>query len=286
MIKKALLVAGVVFALYTIFIHRVKPHWRLAQPRENQKNQFKAEQYLYTPRREPTVVVGSSLAAYLDAMPGTYNLSFSGMSPLDGLALVTTQQHPLRTVLVEMNFIDRAEDPDFTDPLTNPILMPAKRALLPLRAGKQPLAVVSEQLQLILSHWSYRFTTPTVGPASEQLPFLDQMIIKQRNRYAQRPAPALLARQLSKLRQAVTLLAQRDVQVIFYEMPVDYRLCDLPRVQAIRGAFRRYFPPATYAYVYVPTCAGYVTTDGLHLDGPSATRYTNFLQNQIARLRR
>lgn len=284
MVKKALLVAGVTFVLYTLFIHRIKPHWNISQPRGHQKNQLKAEKYLYNSQHESGVLVGSSLAAHLDTMPGTYNLSLSGMSPLDGLALVIKQKHLPRMVLVEMNFIDREEDPDFTALLTNPVLMPAKRLLLSLRANKQPLAVVDEQLQVVLAQLSYRFTAPADGsPRSEQISFLDQMMVKQRKRYAQPPVATLLQRQLDKLRQIVTLLEQRNVQVIFYEMPVDQRLCHTPRVKAIRRAFQQHFPPSVYFYVYPPTCAGYHTTDGLHLDGPSATRYTNFLQHQLAR---
>lgn len=282
--KKALLVAGVVFVLYTIFIHCIKPHWSISQHRGRQKNQIKAEKYLYNGQHEPAVVVGSSLAAHLDKIPGTYNLSLSGMSPLDGLALVISQKHPLRMVLVEMNFIDRKEDLDFTNHITNPVLMPAKRFLLPLRADKQPLAVVDEQFQLVLGQLSYRFAGPADGSPSEQISFFDQMIVKQRKRYAQPPVATLLQQQLDKLHQMVTLLEQRNVRVIFYEMPVDQRLCNTPRAKAIRGAFQRRFPPSAYSYVYPPTCAGYHTTDGLHLDGPSATKYTQYLQQQIARL--
>lgn len=291
MVAKALIVAGLVFALYAGFIARLKPYWSISQHKEQQDNQIKAEKYIYDYQQKHGLVVGSSLSARLGNMPGIYNLAMNGLSPLDGLAIVSKQKSPPHTVLIEMNFIDREEDTNFTGLVNNPVLKPAKGLFMSMRADKQPLSVAVEQLQLILDRLPSPFATSlstTSGgstPAKQQARY-NELLNKQLERYAQPPAPALFDQQFDKLKQAVSELQRHGTRVVFFEMPVDCRLDNLPRAQAIRLAFRQHFPPTRYSYVALPPCSAFQTSDGLHLDAQSITEYIRFLQDQIAQLAR
>ncbi|SMB96835.1 hypothetical protein SAMN00120144_2935 [Hymenobacter roseosalivarius DSM 11622] len=291
MVVKALMVMGVIFALYAVFIAQVKPYWSISHHKEQQDNQIKAEKYLYDYRQEHGVVVGSSLSSHLGNLPGIYNLALDGLSSLDGLAIVMKQKSPPRTVLIEINFIDREENTSFTGLVNNPVLKPAKRLFMSMRADKQPLSVVVEQLQMTLDRLRAPFiipdpAVPGSATSAQQASRYTELLTKQLERYAQAPAPGVFEQQLGKLRQAVSLLEQQGARVVFFEMPVDCRLDDSPRAKAVRVAFRQYFPQATYSYVPRPACAAYQTADGIHLDAQSVTKYSYFLQEQLAKHKR
>ena len=293
MVAKALIVAGLVFALYAGFIARVKPYWSISQHKEQQDNQIKAEKYIYDYQQKHGVIVGSSLSSRLGNLPGTYNLAMDGLSSFDGLAIVLKQKSPPHTVLIEMNFVDREEDTNFTGIVNNPVLKPAKAVFLSMRADKQPLSVAVEQVQLLLDRVPSPFTTAGAAPAAgaaapeHQTPArYNELLAKQLKRYAQPPPPELLNQQFSKLKHIVHELQQRGVRVVFFEMPVDCRLTKLPRAQAIRGAFRQHFPPSTYSYVAPPQCSAFQTLDGLHLNTQSAKEYVRLLQAHTAQLGR
>lgn len=282
MVRKSLLVTGLVFAIYAVFIGRIRPHWSVSQ-HQWQDNQIKAEKYLYDPQSTHSVLVGSSLAARLDSLPDVYNLAFGGQSLFDGLALVTRQAHSPRTVYIEMNVVNRVEDVNFTQALTNPVLGRAKQSVLALRADKQPLAVLGEHLQMYLQGLRMRFASPAAAaaPAGSVNPLFDTMLKNQVHDYAQLPAPELMQSQFSKLRTAVAALEQRGVRVVFFEMPMDAHLCDAPKSVAIQAAFRRNFPASRFGYLPRPKCSDYQTTDGVHLNKESADRYTAVLSKQL-----
>lgn len=277
MVRKALLVAAGLFTLYAIFISRVRPYWSVSQ-HQWQDNQIKGEKFIYGSQRAQRVLVGSSLACRLDSLPGVYNLALGGKSLLDGLAIVTQQHRRLRTVYVEMNFVDREEDENFTQAMNNPVLVASKRLVMALRADKQPLGVVGQHVQMLLEPLLFRLYSPA---AVSRAGLAGQLLGDEMQKYSQPPAPALMQKQFSKLQADVAVLERRGVQVVFFEMPLDVHLCDSPRAIAIRTAFKSYFPEHTYRYVGVPDCGKYQTTDGVHLNAASATEYTSYLQAQI-----
>jgi hypothetical protein len=281
MVRKALMVAGVVFVLYTIFISQIKPHWSIVQ-HYWQLNEIKAEGYLYNTQQVHTVIVGSSLSSRLMLnQPGVYNLSLGGLSALDGLAIVTKHPSSLRTVLVEINIIDREADNNFIADLTNPMLVPAKRTLPSLRSDKQPLAVLSQQLEMRLEPIFHQPASPEPLIIDTKETLYDKLWQERANDYAIAPTTALLKQQLDRLKRETTSLKRQGIQVVFYETPVDRRLCNYPKARAIRLAFKRYFPPANYHYVATADCAAYQTRDGVHLTLESAIKYTQFLQKQL-----
>jgi len=73
-------------------------------------NYIKAQSYIYDHANAALVIVGSSLSNRLhgDLLPSkAFNLSFDGLSALDGIKIVLeTNMHP-RTIFVEMNVLDR-----------------------------------------------------------------------------------------------------------------------------------------------------------------------------------
>lgn len=270
-----------IFALYSVFIAKVKPHWSIIL-HYWQLNQIKAEQYLYDAQQVHSVVVGSSLSSRLMLnQPGVYNLALARMSALDGLAIVTKHPAALRTVLIETNMIDREADTDFIESLTNPILVPAKRIFLSLRCDKQPLAVLTQQLEMRLEPLFYQPASPEPPSTDSKETVYTKLWQERAKDYAIAPTTALLKQQLDQLKKEISSLERKGIQVVFYETPIDYRLCSYPKAQAIRLALRRYFPPATYHYVTVADCATYQTRDGVHLTTESALDYTRFLQKQL-----
>lgn len=64
-------------------------------------------------------------------------------------------------------------------------------------------------------------------------------------------------------------------------MPVNENLRDSPRLRIIREYFRSFFPPTEYQYIARPDSDQYLTTDGEHLEGAEALRYTEYFKLEI-----
>ncbi|MFD1466648.1 hypothetical protein ACFQ48_00315 [Hymenobacter caeli] len=280
MVKKSLLAAAVLFGLYAFFIGHFRPQLSVSR-QQWQDNQIRAEKYLYDNPGARRVLVGSSLSARLDPLPGVYNLALSGQSVLDGLAIVSAAGRPLETVYVEMNVLDRGEDHNFIQGLRNPILDRGRRMFLALRADKQPLSILAEKTQTALTPLVERLTP--AAPAGAANPggtaLFAKMLDNQQRLYA--AVPPELPANFAALRGYVQALRARGTRVVFYEMPVQAPLCRTAKADAIRAQFARQFPPAAYRYVALPACGDYQTMDGVHLNSESAARYTRYLQAHL-----
>ena len=70
------------------------------------------------------------------------------------------------------------------------------------------------------------------------------------------------------------------MNVVFFEMPVNNQLANMPQAKIIRASFYTYFPASKYRYIQ-PDFFQYKTIDGLHLDPEEAYRYTLYLKSMM-----
>jgi hypothetical protein len=280
MAKKAVLTALALLIIHAIFIWQTsisggQYSW--------QNNAMKAQQYIYDDKTPPNVIIGSSLANRLnmDNLANMYNLSFAGLGIFDGLAILRTKRALPKNVFVEMNIPQREENKKFTSYINSPILSPLKRYIPSLRDGHQPVSVFETTLiNSLKKNQSDPKANESHGEGVHDDVF-DKLLAIEVINYSEIPDKDLFKERFDELQRDVSALEKRGVNVIFFEMPVNAKICNLPRPRTIRSYFHKYFPATTYSYIPMPDCGDYKTTDGAHLTDEEAVRYTNYLKLKI-----
>jgi hypothetical protein len=279
MIKKALIAALVFLLLHAVFFRGAR-HPEYAAQNQWQANIIKAQTLLYH-EGDPiqNVIVGSSLSFRLvnSNLPGFYNLSFGGLSIHDGLNTLTHAGTLPKYVYVEMNVPLRGEAAGFASALYSPILYNCRRVFPSLRDENQPAGILRRILNQI------KFSRPSNAADNVLDPaFFETIMARQIQQFSETPADDLLATRFESIQRRVNELESKGVQVVFFEMPVNARLCNLPKPRIIRETFFRYFPRTKYKYIALPDCSEYRTADGAHLLPNEALKYTEYFKSQIS----
>ncbi|MBD2755826.1 hypothetical protein [Spirosoma validum] len=282
MIAKALFLFFVLVSLYCISIQVVQPSLRISL-NQWQTNLVKAQNFLYTADSCRNVVVGSSLSARLD-IPELCNLSFVGLSAFDGMRMLQSTDYKLDTIYIETNILLRSEDEVFTAQLTNPFLFQAKKHILALREGKQPLAILIKESYEGLQKLKRGNKKTVTAPAAVDPALFDKLLANQVLLYSTPPTNQALNNSMVRLHAFVKEFEERGAQVVFFEMPVHKKLCNLPVSISLREYMHKTFPPNRYNYIVQPDCGAYHTTDGVHLSEQEALHYLAYFQRHCSRL--
>jgi hypothetical protein len=294
MIRQSVLCGFLLLIAYSIVL-KVMPDLS-ATPDQWQANITKAEEYIYSDNTTKNAIIGSSLSERLvmDRLPEFENLSLSGLSILDGLELLRHKARLPSYVYIETNVLLREKNDDFSATLFAPIPFVLRKHVIAFRADKQPLALIGQSLgervkalgekvkyevEALAGRKSSRSGNVAAGAGLD-----DEMLNVQVKDYSERPDPQLLREQLKLLSDDVTYLRSRRVQVVFFEMPVNPKLTELPKAQAIRNGCYAAFPRDRYQYIDMPESAGYMTTDGIHLNRREAVEYTRYFLEQTKKV--
>lgn len=278
MIRKSLLTAFILLVLYWAFI--LINADRITRTGQNQyaRNLVSAEEYLYeNGQKAHTLILGSSMSSRLvmDSLPkGFYNLSMSGLSVHDGLQLLEKAKQKPRVVMIEMNIVLREANQSFDEDVLHPILYHVREYIPLIRKKYQPLGVLKALYRdrMSVSQDYALFTLPKEVYESEVKRLINEFSSAEQ-------IPKIKPRFLA-LKQAVQRLRASGVQVIFFEMPFHQAATQLKIPRLIRSNFSLLFPSREYTYVNRPSEV-YQTTDGVHLAGVEARRYTCYLRNEL-----
>lgn len=285
MIRKSLLTAVILLLLHALFVYLYPVS---SEQYALQRNTVKAQHFIYGDAHD-NIIIGSSLSNRLvmDSLQGISNLSFSGLGIFDGLRILNNSNVAPRIVFIETNIMSRSESEHFTSYVNSPILSPVKRAIPSLRDEFQPIGMLGELIIRTLKKEKTNNNdldqTATTGQPGDDT-FFNKMLALQAEDYSKVPDTTMLRTRFEQLALEVERLEARGAQVVFFEMPVNETLCDLPEPQTIRAFYRKYFPESKYAYIRVPHCSGYKTTDGAHLAEDEAARYTMFFKTHAEAL--
>jgi hypothetical protein len=285
MIKKTILVFIILFALYSGIV-LLNPRMGATQ-HQWQENVVKGEKYIYnTSDSIHSVILGSSLASriIMDSLPGFYNLAFAGQGILDGLEILKNSNKYPQHIFIETNSILGEKDKGFISTLFSPLSYYPKKYCPSLRNDKHPLALLFPLVQQMLHKKvdSKEYETKSVSTDPKEQAQAAAMFSKvlqiEIDFYAQQPDSVYLGKQFAQLKDLLDGLKNKDVHIIFFEMPLNPKLVELPMATGIRKWFYDLFPENEYSYIKVPDCSGYVTTDGLHLNEKEAVVYTAYFK--------
>jgi len=280
MIKKAIITAIIFLVLHAIIV--------LVNPVSNvqytlQENTVKAQTFIYDENAQ-NVIVGSSLSNRLimDSLPEFYNLSFAGLSVFDGLYLMSFHEKKPKNIFIEMNVIQRVEDENFLTYVNSPILGPLKKQVPSLRDGYQPVGILGENLIRSIkgeSNQNDLQQNKAEGGQTDNSVF-NRLLDHEIKQYSETLDKEFMTERFEQLKTALDKLKANGINILFFEMPVNAKLCDLPRPRIIREFFLTYFPANEYQYITIPDCHDYKTTDGVHLAGEEALKYTKYFKDQ------
>jgi hypothetical protein len=282
MIKQSLMAAGVFLALDAAFVH-LGPSGRPMAQHQWQDNLIKAERFVYgTGDEKEDVLVGTSLSGRLvmEKLPDIFNLGLGGLGILDGLDVLLQSQRRPRIVYIEMNMVLRERHAEFIASLNQPVLFHLRKWFPSMRDENQPVAMMMKTLR----GSGMRFGSQAeVQEAHGEESIFTKMLAIHMADYVKIPRRALLDEQFNQLKTDVRALEKRSAAVVFFEMPVNEQLSELPRMRKIREYFHNYFPPKDYKYIARPDSGQYLTTDGEHLGHLEALRYTEYFKSMIAK---
>lgn len=299
MIRKTLLLSLGLIIIF-IFVTNKFITQSLVSQDQWQENSIKAQGYLYlTNDSGKSIILGSSLANRLvmDSLPGFTNLAFGGLSIFDGLDILMHKNELPRSVYIEINLVLRPEAKDFSGSLFNPILYVLREEVPALRDGNQPVARVGSLLLSSLKKLTERLSVSFNLIKSDQHnlrvmksevngdesdndngTFFSKLLQMQIKAYSLKPDSVSLVLALNNLDAYVRRLEEKNVRVVFFEMPVNPALCGLPLAVGIRTAFYNKFPRKIYNYMPGTNCSGYLTKDGIHLNNKDAMKFTRYFR--------
>jgi hypothetical protein len=295
MIKKTIFVFLVIFVLYSLFI-ALKPKLGSSQ-HQWQDNIIKAQKFAYDDTDTiENVIIGTSLSCRLimDSLPSFYNLSFSGQSIFDGLKIIKNKNVFPKNVFIETNLIMRGESLDFTNSLFSPISYFLNKNFIALRADKQPIGIFIRYFTAFKSILNNKFliskkentklenkeNVVEVKQDIQKDELFKKMLDLQIIEYSKCPDTLELKKKLVLLSEYVNMLKDNNVNVYFFEIPINSNLMELPKAKIIRNEINLKFPSSMVNYIQIDSSL-YETTDGVHLGNIEALKYTTFFKNRI-----
>ncbi len=293
MIKKSIIVFVAVFALYNLLLHWLSPETFIPQ-NIKQDNVIKVQEYIYSDLPKEKVILGSSLAAKLDkdmlAKSGFFNLAFRGQSVYDGLKIINKSNVTPKIVFIEINVLTRHPSITLEDVWFEPAVVQVKKALPALKERNQPVNNLLLAIQIFLKSLREENNSVTIAEDEEkinkpkesqsQIAFENSYINKRIAEYQNLPNDSSMKILIASLKQDILNLESKGVKIVFFEMPMHPKICESPRLNAIREIIRLNFPREKYAYYPPVDCQAYKTRDGIHLTSESVPLYTKFFISQ------
>ncbi len=297
MIKKYILITVSLFLLYNLFVY-LAPLPTLPQ-NQWQQNVIRAQEYIYDPKADQIVIVGSSMAARLDGdlLPkNCYNLSFGGQSVQDGLEIIRKSHARPRAILIEANILTAPVNKPFIDGLFTPVLYSLRKVFPALRERNQPVCIVAGCFQRTIQLASSMARYFSLLPGIQVAPHKPAEILDEDQRKVRAELIAYAVEENNRTPEKTFLLAQRNIliqyrqflkttgiPVLLFEMPVDPRLRSTANYSIIRELTHDIFDPRQYTYLERIDNHPFNTTDGVHLDRSSATAFTAFFAEEISK---
>jgi hypothetical protein len=274
MIKKALIIGLILSLIYSFFIAKFSLTWNTAQY-DLQENIIKSQSYTLDDKNYESVIVGSSLSARLDLtnIQSIYNLSMAGGSLFDGLNIIQQKKQLPQKVYIEINVAERPENEMLIESIKNPVSSVIKKNVPITREEYQPVGV-------LISYIFYRLEGKNAVHKKDDA-VLQKLVQEEIVQNQKNMDSIAINKNFKNLKMAIQKLEKQGVKIIFFEIPVNEKVCGLAKPSQIRNAFFANFPVSKYKYILQPNCTGYQTTDGKHLAPEEVQKYMKYFTSNI-----
>ena len=300
-----IIISAVCFLLaYVVFGLFLNPKYNCSLSQWDD-NLIKAEEFIYGELDGGQVMLGSSLTSRLSNVVikngSVKNLGFGGQGVFDGIEILKSNKKTMpKVILIEMNVVDRPKDDNFQSSLFG-VFYQMKKIIPAFRTNKKPLAVMSQLLNVplgqlvlyssvVLRKLKYCLSSEKSNLGEVNIGTLGQVgfaLALQQKEYNNEINQDHLNEVFLKLSLDIDLLKNAGSKIVFYEMPINYKLTNSKKCNQIRNNFYRFFPRLKFDYIDLPssTYHQFKTTDGVHLDPEEANIYQNYLNRKLAELK-
>ena len=278
MIKKSLLFLVVLLLIYSVYIAQKPINYGVSQ-HQWQDNVIKAQNLIFSKDTVSSIIVGSSLSTRLssDSITYTYNLSFGGLSLFDGLSLIKHHHIKPKYIFIETNLLMRKADQTFLKGLNNQFLYYLRKENISLRENKQPLAILSSHISIILGNILPQKNTTI--KAEDKKVALNKLLEIHKKNYAIAVEDQAINNQIAELKKIITELEKNDIQFIFFEMPTHKIIESSYLAKKVRINILNAF--SNYPFIPILPNLKLRTTDGLHLRPDDARLYSSLLNKEF-----
>jgi len=272
MIRKSIY-SFIVLVLLHAFLVFLYPNLGMAT-NQWQDNMVKAQTFFYAERAD-TAMVGSSLSARIlkDSVPCVNSVSFGGCSVEDGLKIILAKKEKPKCILVETNYFLRGGNPNLVNRVTKGLIPQIKKFFPSLREKNEPICLVSGFAIHAMG------VNPQAAATFVDMDFLHRSVIA-RIKSDSLASKSLISRRLQSILPLFRQLRQQGSLFIFFEMPVNGQLTNLPSNCQTRKVVLSLFPKSVYAYMPTDTTS-YTTTDGEHLSYEDQQHYSHFFKEAL-----
>ena len=278
MIRKTLISTGLLLVMYSAFILIYQTQIKRTAQTVEQRNVVTAEEFLYEDGEQAdTIIAGSSMSKRLivDSLSGKYyNLALEGMSPVDGLRLISRMKRAPRLLLVETNTLDKLPDEGFINKIEKPVLSWIRKYVPFTRVKYQPIGVLKSLVR------DTYVPTPVAEPVDT---VLITKLVQERLGILNDISPQAdnaLKNAIENAETYIRALRSKGTRIVFFEIPMDPRLQNTAYYCRIRELIKLRFPASDYEFVDFPVDS-YQTTDGVHLPRQESLRYTKHLHKHL-----
>jgi hypothetical protein len=293
MILKSLLTAFCIFVLW--FFYTLKFPFSISQ-HQWQDNIINAEKFIFDEYKQQNIIIGSSLSSRIKtkSLPNFYNLSFSGQSIYDGLNILNNTKKLPKKIFIETNVLYKDENLDFKSMISSSFMNSIKQNIPLFRNDKQPIALINKKLINPLVNKSFEkiiynvldkgYLKEIQISTNKTITSFDKLLKVQINIYNRKVDSIKMDNKFNLLSQQLNLLEDRGVQIIFFEIPVNPNLVNLPLAKYLREKVIKQFPNS-YFIKLPPDIIKYETSDGIHLTDEEATNFTTYFSKEVKKIK-
>ena len=284
MIFRSLIVVIVLLIIFEISLRVCIVNWDTGQS-DKSANLIGAQNFVYNYSKldlsKHTIIVGSSKSRKLiiDSLgENIISLAFNGWGAYDGLDLLKRSKSLPSCILIEKisygNVVTQQEIVSIFDPLYS-----YKEFIKSTQLQNQPVGLLvgflKDQMKAkILA--SKKLKRSNVGMYNSSI-----QIIKKN--YSKPFDNSTCTSSLDKIKSMVNEFENKNVKIIFFEVPIDASLMHTSFMDSARNYYTKYFPQSAYSNID-PIINNYVYSDGIHLLPESALEYTNFLKKCLFKI--
>ncbi|HLA59602.1 MAG TPA: hypothetical protein VK622_12600 [Puia sp.] len=283
MIRRSLILTAVLLILFEAFIRLSDIKWDTSQ-NDKAINLISAQNFIYNlPDNEvgmDTLIIGSSISRKLlpDSLGEHYvNLAFNGWSSYDGLELVRLTRKKPACIMVETNIVgNQILQQDMVSSL-RPLSYYTNTTFKSFQLRNQPIGLMVGYFKNLMKNK----IEEQKKKKRENLALYKFNLQLEKKKLWQTIPDSVLDAKFTVLKSMINHFRRENINVIFFEAPIDEELENTATVVKLRKYFHLYFPVGQYTYLPGPKINNFSYSDGFHLTAESAVVYTLYLKQQL-----
>ncbi len=288
--KWALIPASILFLAlfasgYWMTLSVVKPTWKPVQT-QWETNVVIVQDFLYRPDVPKAIVIGSSMSRRIEpeTLPeGYFNMSCLGGKVFSLMEVIRRSGKYPKLLLVEANSISLADDPELVQHVFHPMLGPARQRLPILQDRYKPFSIVfgpaiNAGARVLTGKNAVR---PPVHTSAAGNKVFKSMMRDANQRLGQPLPQKTIDLEWQTLQIYLKDFEAHGTRVVFFFIPMNPWACLSAVLEQKKALLEANQAKYGYTVVPMPDCSEYQTSDGTHLEAPSARKFANYLISNL-----